>query len=188
MPNVASSAKPRYHGLQVTREEYLDLEEDGYRYDMMDGVLYMSPSAFIDHNDAISKILRILGNYFFEKKTGKAIVETDIFLPDGGDVLRPDISVILKENYGILKGHIHGVPDMVVEVLSESTKDRDLTIKADRYLKNGIKEYWIANPDEKSISLWINVHNASWEKIEGETVVSRLLSEFELRKDLVFED
>ena len=188
MPHVISPAKPRYHGLKVTREEYLDLEEDGFLYDMIDGVLYMSPSAFIEHNEAISQMLRVLGNYFYEKKSGKAIVETDVYLPDGGDVLRPDISVILKENYGIMKGHIHGVPDMVVEVLSNSTRNRDLTVKADRYLKNGIKEFWLADPNEKQISMRVNINNTSWDIVEGNILKSRLLTGFELNKDLVFEE
>jgi Uma2 family endonuclease len=188
MPQIISPAKPRYDRLKVTREEYLDLEEDGFLYDMIDGVLYISPSAFVEHNYALMQILRVLGNYFQEKKTGKALPETDIYLPDGGDVLRPDISVILKENYGIMKGHIHGVPDMVVEVLSNATRSRDLGVKADRYLKNGIKEYWMADPSAKQISMWINHNNTSWEKIEGNTIKSRLITDFELNKDLVFED
>jgi Uma2 family endonuclease len=187
MPHVISPAKPRYHGLKVTREEYLDLEEDGFLYDMIDGVLHMSPGAFIEHNDVLSEILRLLRNYFHEEKSGKAIVETDVYLPDGGDVLRPDISVILKENYNIMKGHIHGVPDMVVEVLSNATRNRDLEVKADRYLKNSVKEYWLADPTEKQISLWININDTSWKKIDGEIIKSRLLNGFELHKALVFE-
>ncbi|MDH5718177.1 MAG: hypothetical protein OEZ22_11150 [Spirochaetia bacterium] len=50
MAEIMSKHKPRYHGMKVTREIYLDLEDDGYRYDMIDGVLYMSPSASFEHN------------------------------------------------------------------------------------------------------------------------------------------
>jgi hypothetical protein len=64
MPHVISPAKPRQDGLKVTREEYLDLEEDGFLYDMIDGVLYMSPSPFVEHNDVLSEILRAILCYF----------------------------------------------------------------------------------------------------------------------------
>lgn len=178
--------KPLYDGMKVTREEYLDLKEDGFRYDMIDGVLYMSPSPFFEHNKILSEICRLLRNHFFENKRGEAVVETDVYLPDGEDVLRPDISIILKENYGIIKGHIHGVPDIVVEILSESTVKRDLGVKADRYLSNGVREYWICDPDEKSISFWVNDHKTAWIKKEGNLLESSVLNGFILKKEEVF--
>ncbi len=52
--------------------------------------------------------------------------------------------------------HIHGSPDMVVEILSPSTRNIDLRVKSDRYLNCGVKEYWIVDPKEKTISVWRN--------------------------------
>jgi Uma2 family endonuclease len=178
--------KPRYDGLKVTREEYLDLEDDGFKYDMIDGVLHMSPSPFFKHSDAFSEMITQFRNYFHSQSAGSALGEIDVYLPDGEDVLRPDITVILKDNYGIIKGHIHGVPDIVVEILSDSTYKRDLGVKADRYLSNGVKEYWIADPDEKTISLWINVDKKSWNKKEGNHLESSVLSGFILKREEVF--
>ncbi|MDH4199714.1 MAG: Uma2 family endonuclease [Spirochaetia bacterium] len=190
---------PMYEGLKVTREEYLDLEEDGFKYDMINGVLVMSPSPFFDHNDVLTEIASLFRNFLRKMHIGKCVVETDVYLPDGGDVLRPDISVILKENYGIIKGHIHGVPDIVVEILSNATIKRDLGVKADRYLSNGVKEYWIVDPDEKTIELWINTTPDSpgstgsqgtttnlWNKKEGGILKSSILKGFVLKRDDVF--
>ena len=81
--------KPRYHGLRITREEYLDLEDDGFQYDMIDGVLCMSPSPFYKHSDAFSEILRQFRNYFHANRIGSALGEIDVYLPDNDDVLRP---------------------------------------------------------------------------------------------------
>jgi Uma2 family endonuclease len=185
MPSTLTQNKPLYDGLKVTREEYLDLREDGYKYDMIDGVLVMSPSAFFEHNDVLSEIISLLRVFLKQNEAGKAVVETDIYLPDGDDVLRPDITVILKENFGIIKGHIHGVPDIVVEILSESTRMRDLGIKADRYLKNGIKEYWIVDPDKKSIELWQNQKD-HWKKSQGDELTSSLLKDLIIKKEDIF--
>ena len=182
--------KPLYQGMKVTREEYLDLKDDGFKYDMIDGVLYMSPSAFSEHGECQANLSYLFKKYFIKEKNGKVIHEVDLFLPDGEDVLRPDITVILKENYEIIKGHIHGVPDIVVEILSESTYKRDLGIKADRYLSNGIKEYWIIDPDqgshEKIISLWINIDKKSWKKLEGDRLESTILPGLTIDQKNVF--
>jgi Uma2 family endonuclease len=178
--------KPLYEGMKVGREEYLDLENDGFKYDMIDGVLTMSPSAFSEHGECQVNLNYRFKEYFLKKLTGKAINEVDIFLPDSGDVLRPDITVILKENYGIIIGHIHGVPDIVVEILSEATRKRDLGVKAERYLLNGVKEYWIADPDEKSISLWVNEGKKSWKKLEGSRLESSVLKGLVIDQKEVF--
>jgi len=185
MAQVLSKQKPKYHGMKVTREIYLDLEDDGYKYDMIDGVLYMSPSAFFEHNRIIFRICGFLNDYFKKNQIAEAVPETDVFLPDRGDVLRPDISVILKENYDIIKGHIHGVPDIVFEVLSSSTRTRDLGIKADRYLKNGVKEYFIIDPENKTISLWQNNNKIDWQKLENNRA-SYILPDFKLIEPEIF--
>ncbi|MCS6972793.1 MAG: Uma2 family endonuclease, partial [Leptospiraceae bacterium] len=160
------AVSPRYQGLPVTREEYLDLEEDGFKYDVIDGVMQMAPSPSFEHNDAESALITVLRNYLQRKPIGKAVIETDVFLPDGGDPLRPDISLILNENLHIVKTHIHGTPDLVCEVLSAATRERDLGVKAERYLKCGVKEYWIADPDNKTLQVWYNAKD-HWEKVQG---------------------
>ena len=91
---------PRYESLRVSREEYLDLEDDGFRYDMIDGVLYMSPSPNFEHANYAGNFYLIVGNYLKKQKIGKVVMEMDVLLPDGGDVVRPDISVLLSENLG----------------------------------------------------------------------------------------
>ena len=124
---------PLYHGRLTSREEYLDLPDDGFKYDMIDGVLYMSPSAFFEHNEVLVNFLSLLKAFIRGKKIGRIVSDTDIFLPDGGDVLRPDVSLVLTGNQQIIVGHIHGVPDLICEVLSKSMEIRDLGVKADRY-------------------------------------------------------
>ena len=65
--------------------------------------------------------------------------------------------VVKKENCDILKHGkaIYGVPDMVVEVLSKSTRKRDVTVKKDAYEANGVKEYWIVDTKYKSIDVYV---------------------------------
>lgn len=186
MSGTLAPESPKYVGWKVTREEYLSLPDDGFVYDMIDGVLELSPSAFFDHgNLALNFVFQL--KIFLEKfPLGKLTIETDLFLPDGGDVLRPDISFILNENLSIIKGHIHGAPDLICEVLSESTKGRDLGIKADRYLQNGVKEYWILNPMAKTAEVWYNLQKTHWEIHKEKLQKSKLLPGFSVQLDTLF--
>ncbi|MDZ4726859.1 MAG: Uma2 family endonuclease [Leptospira sp.] len=177
---------PKYSGWKVTREEYLSLPDDGFKYDMVDGVLVVSPSGNFDHGLCQSKLIRILGNYLSNHKIGKVVTKVDVFLPDAGDVIRPDITLILNQNLSIVKGHIHGVPDLVCEVLSEFTRKRDLGTKADRYLMNGVKEYWILEPKISQMSVWFNSNHTEWKKRDGEILESFILKELSIKSEWVF--
>lgn len=112
-------------------------------------------------------------------------MECDVLLPDGGDVLRPDIIVLLNENMNKFKMHIHGAPDIIAEVLSPSTRNRDLGIKATRYLNCGVKEYWIVDPKEKSISVWRN-EGTDWKKESGDVLQSNVLPGLEIKSKKIF--
>ncbi|MBS0619559.1 MAG: Uma2 family endonuclease [Spirochaetes bacterium] len=179
MPDTVAETKPRYHGLRVSREEYLDLEEDGFRYDVVDGVMVMAPSPSFQHGNLAGSITGMLYAYFQQQPLGVFASETDVFLPDDGDVVRPDISMILNENLHIVKTHIHGAPDMVFEILSPSTRHRDLGDKAERYLKGGVKEYWIIDPADETLHLWINQGDV-WKKKQGNVLESGLLPGFQI--------
>jgi len=180
METQALQTEPRYAGLRVTREEYLDLEDDGFLYDMIEGVLYVTPSGSYEHGGACGEFYFFLRLYLKRNNLGTITQETDVLLPDGGDVLRPDLSFILHENRKIIKVHIHGAPDLICETLSDSTAKRDLGIKAERYLSNGVKEYWIVDPRDKSMQVWCNSAGRIWEKRTGSVLESRLLPGFKI--------
>ena len=175
-------AGPHYDGLHVSREQYLDLADDGYQYDVVEGVMRMSPSPDFEHNDLNLSFGVLLKIYLKKNPIGKCAIETDVFLPDGGDPLRPDLSFILNEKLRIVQKHIHGAPDLVCEVLSPTTRKRDLGVKADRYLKNGVLEYWILDPENQSISVWKNQGNQSWNQESADVLQSVLLPGFAVQK------
>ena len=180
---VLTKTEPRYNGLRVSREEYLDLEDDGYKYDMNAGVLQLTPSPAYSHGKSGSDFIIQLGKYLEQNDRGEIVNEIDVLLPDGGDVLRPDVSFILKERLRIVKTHIHGPPDLVAEILSESTANRDLVEKADRYLACGVQEYWIIDPRNRSLAVWYNTgpkDAPQWEKHRGDVLESRLLPGFRI--------
>lgn len=189
-PAIAERRGAVYHGMPVTRERYLDLPDDGYKYDMIDGVLFVAPSPEPEHGIQHVQFATRLQGHLDQHGGGYAMIEIDVLLPDGGDVLRPDLSFVRKENRGILLKHIHGAPDLVCEVLSDSTARRDLADKAERYLSNGVREYWIVDPRNSTLQLWIQRVDAngarSWEKRDSGNLKSELLPGFVLNAESFF--
>ena len=126
------------------------------RYEIIGGeknIMAASPNP--SHNTVVGQLFIIFGMYLNEKQNGSAVfADVDVHLPDG-DVFRPDFFVI--RNLDIVQRYkgIYGVPDLVVEVLSRSTAKKDLGVKKESYEKYGVKEYWIINPQDKSIQVYL---------------------------------
>lgn len=126
-------------------------------YEIIEGEKFMSAMAFLNHSGIIMRLSSRIFNYVDLHQCGYVFTDNvDVYLPDG-NLFRPDVTVITKENAGIInwKGAVRGVPDMVVEVLSRSTRKKDLTIKKDIYESNGVKEYWIIDPSSKTVDVYI---------------------------------
>ena len=126
-------------------------------YEIIEGEKVMSPTANLSHNKIIMRIGFAIDDYCEKNSCGTVFTDSiDVHLPDG-NYFKPDLTVVLKENENILdwKGNINGVPDMVVEVLSKSTRKKDMTIKKDIYERNGVKVYWIVDPWAKIISVYL---------------------------------
>lgn len=141
---------------KYTFEDYLNLPE-GSNYQLINGELIMAPAPEIKHQQVSKKLFFIL--YQNVEQTGKGFVfysPIDVLI-DSYNVFQPDIVVILKENeYKIKQKFIEGAPDVVIEIISPSTAYYDLVEKKERYLKAGVKEYWIVDPKVKSVEILKN--------------------------------
>ncbi|MBQ9487036.1 MAG: Uma2 family endonuclease [Selenomonadaceae bacterium] len=125
-------------------------------YEIIRGEEFMAPSAGAYHNNVMGGLYASIRFYLRQHKNGNVFTDSiDVHLPDG-NLFRPDLTVVTKENANIInwKKAIFGVPDMVVEVLSKSTRNNDLTIKKDIYESNGVKEYWIIDPWAKIVTVY----------------------------------
>jgi len=142
-----------YNGLRMTADEFLALGETQEDYELIDGVVFMSPSPFPDHNEIENQIGHQLAR--FAEGSGKVRIfpETDIRLTSG-KVYRPDISAYLADR---LKGkvrHLTTPPDLVVQILSPGTKSLDLITKRDDYERFGVGEYWVLDPEDATLRVW----------------------------------
>ena len=126
-------------------------------YEIIGGKKFMAPAANTTHNVLGGRLYMFIGTYLDAKNLGYCFTDSaDIHFPDGS-LYSPDFSVVLNENKQIInwRGDIYGAPDMVVEVLSKSTRRNDVTIKKDTYEANGVREYWIVDPWAKIIDVYL---------------------------------
>ncbi len=127
-------------------------EEEHIKYERIDGVEYMQSAAAIPHQSIQGNLYRKIGNYL-EGKRCKVYTDAKVVFADKV-WMEPDLFVVCDRSK-IKKTHIEGAPDFAVEILSPSTQLRDLGIKKDTYEKFGVKEYWIINPEDRTISVYL---------------------------------
>jgi Uma2 family endonuclease len=142
-----------------TYNDYAALPDDGKRYEIVNGVLYMTPSPTGPHQDAVGRFYAYLLTHVESAGLGKIrIAPFDVELaPDV--VVQPDVLVVLKANFDkISKTRIIGAPDLVIEVSSPSTVGYDRREKQDAYANAGIPEYWVAHPTEREVEVLVLEH------------------------------
>ena len=179
MPVISIRSEPRYADRRATPAQFLDLPPDGYRYELIQGVMQLTPSPREEHARPHRRILTDMELFLrAHPNLGEVFFEFSVFLPDG-NVFEPDIVFVSAAQAGIVTGHIHGVPDLIVEVLSPSTRERDRGVKADAYLQCGVKEYWLVDPEHKTnLELWQNQKNGGCHKLNGARIESQILPGF----------
>jgi len=148
-----------YGGRKATYEEFLELTKDSEeRYEYIDGEIYLLASPKTKHQQALTELFGIFYNWFQGKKCSPFVAPYDITLhrnPENINVVQPDIMVIcdleekLNEN-----DYYMGVPALVVEILSEGTRGKDLIKKLDLYMSCGVGEYWVVNPLNQEIAVY----------------------------------
>lgn len=148
MPHSAAKSNVKFN-----YSDYLLLPEDK-RYELIEGDLYMTPATLTIHQIISVNLCCLLKDHVQKNQLGLILTApTDVVLSDE-DVVQPDILFISNERKGILKReNVRGAPDLVVEILSPSTAERDLHTKKKLYSRHAVLEYWIVNPEEKTIEI-----------------------------------
>ena len=140
---------------RLTYEDYCLLPNDGKRYEIIDGELFVTPSPFRLHQHVVTNLTYYLVD--FVKKAGLGWVYAAPFdvVFSQTSVVEPDILYVSKSRAEVLtEKNIQGAPDLVVEVLSPGTLEADHTFKLKLYARFGVQEYWIIDPKGPSEEIY----------------------------------
>ena len=167
--------------IKYTYADYLETSDDE-RYELLNGELIMAAAPLIAHQYILIKLVAKVETFVDERNLGTVYCAPfDVVLSDT-NVVQPDLLFISNERAQIITpDNIQGAPDLVVEILSPATAERDRSVKFELYAEHGVQEYWIVDPDARSITVFL-LDGGEFEEVdtysEGETLTSPMLEGF----------
>ncbi len=174
--------------LKYTYKDYCLFSEDK-RYEIIDGNAYMVPAPLTRHQRIIFNLTQMFTEYLNVKPLGDLwIAPVDVVLTDH-DIVQPDLLFISKERKSIVtEANVQGAPDWVCEILSPSSIEKDRDLKLKLYSRHGVKEYWIIDPDTRSIEVYCLEDNLLTlnQTVSSGLAASELLPSFQASADDVF--
>lgn len=164
---LVGEGSPRYSptGIRVSYEEYLKMtEESENRYEYIDGEIILLASPLYPHQKAVREIFGEFITWFRDKDCEPLDAPFDVLLHRLGNTekinsVQPDIIVICDRDKIDETGKYRGTPSLVVEVLSESTRSRDMVQKLSLYMESGVQEYWVVNTQSREIYIYTFMNN-----------------------------
>ena len=178
--------KPR---TKLTYEDYAKTPDDE-RWELLNGELIMAPSPREAHQRIQTGLGWRLARFVEVRDLGKVyFAPFDVVLSDT-DVVQPDIMFVSREREHIIThANIQGAPDLVVEILSPSTAERDRTVKLRLYAEHGVKEYWQVEPEAQTVTVLL-LRDGIFEEVgsygKGQSLSSPTLEGFIVSLDEIF--
>ncbi len=176
--------------VKFTYEDYRTAPPDK-RYELLDGDLLMVPAPNLRHQRVQMALSTQLNVFIEERGLGKLFsAPCDVVLSDT-DVVQPDLLFVSREREHLLSGgeNVQGAPDLVIEILSPATADRDRGRKRDLYGGHGVTEYWLVDPIAETVSVHrqrAGTLTATHTFGREQTLRSPLLAGLELHLDDIF--
>ena len=124
------------------------------RKEIVNGKVYMMAGTSRAHNDIVGNLFSILQRFLRGKKCKVYGENFAVYFDEESPQVLPDIKIVCDRDK-IKRDKIYGAPDFIVEILSVSTRKKDLTEKKDLYERFGVLEYWIINPAEESVQVYL---------------------------------
>lgn len=140
---------------RLTYEDLLALPDDGLRHELIDGEHYVSPAPSLRHQEISGNLHYILHGFLRTHPIGKVyFAPCDVvFTPT--NVVEPDLLFVSQDRSEILTArNVQGAPDLVIEVLSDSTRSMDEKRKLELYDRFGVSEYWLADPVLETVRVY----------------------------------
>jgi Uma2 family endonuclease len=148
--------KPASSGLKLTYDDFVLFPDDGKRHEIIDGEHCVTPSPNTAHQQISLNLVLAIGGWLEHHPIGRLFhAPYDVVFSDF-DVVEPDLLYVSTERAAeiLTEKHARGAPDLVVEIASPGTRQRDETIKRRLYERSGVREYWVVDPDVDVVRIY----------------------------------
>lgn len=141
--------------LKLTYDDYQCLPDDGKRHEIIDGEHVVTPALSTRHQRISGNLFLLLGTHIRQNRAGQLFAApTDVRLSDV-DVVEPDLLFVSTERLAIITPQcMQGPPDLIIEILSETTRRRDEVVKRKLYERFGVAEYWVVDPALETVKCY----------------------------------
>jgi Uma2 family endonuclease len=140
---------------KLNYEDLVAMPEDGKRYEILDGELVVSASPLTRHQRISRDLELVLLQHVRKHDLGEVFYAPIDVILDEHTVVVPDLVYVSKQRASIIgERGINGAPDLLVEILSPSTRGRDRGAKAKLYAHLGVDVYWIVDPDARTLDVF----------------------------------
>ncbi|MGE5583324.1 MAG: type II toxin-antitoxin system prevent-host-death family antitoxin [Bacillota bacterium] len=150
----------QYGGKKVSYEEFMEIyEKSTLRMELINGEIYLLASPSIGHQDILGRLYLTFSEYFKDKKCRVFLAPFDVHFHKKDfkepDVMQPDLLVACDLEHNVNeRGKYMGTPTLVIEILSDGTRSKDMIDKLNTYRLSGVKEYWIVDQKQENIMVY----------------------------------
>lgn len=143
-----------HSAIKLTYDDYLRFPDDGLRHEIIEGEHYVTPSPATKHQQILLMLSYLLQSHLEAHPVGRILFAPFDVLLSEFNVFVPDLIYLSNERAQLLTAkNLQGSPDIAVEILSPSTRSRDLRLKRDVYERTGVTEYWTIDPDRELVTI-----------------------------------
>ena len=180
---------------KLTYDDFVLFPDDGKRHELIDGEHYVTPSPNRTHQEIIGRLHLLIGGWLQAHAIGRLYLAPFDVVMSRFDVVEPDLLYMSNERAArvLTDANVQGVPELVIEVGSPSTRKRDETIKRRLYERSGVSEYWFVDPELDVVRVYRAGSKGFEKPVElsreaGDVLSTSLLPGLELTLARIFED
>jgi Uma2 family endonuclease len=192
---MSGSDRVKPAGLKLTYDDFVLFPDDGKRHELIDGEHYVTPSPNTRHQQISVNLLLLIGNWLETHPTGRVFHAPFDVAFSNFDVVEPDLLYLSNERAAevITPLHVHGAPELVVEIGSPGTRKRDETVKRHLYERSDVSEYWVADPETDVVRVYRRERDVFGRAIElsregGDVLTTTLLPGVEMPLARIFRE
>ena len=186
-------AKQDARSSQLTYEDYLLFTDDGKRHEIIDGDHYVTPAPKTKHQKVSFNLTVALGSFIKKRSLGLVLAAPSDVILSEENVLQPDLLFVSTARANIVtEDNIRGAPDLVLEIISETTRKKDEVTKRKLYERFGVQEYWVVDPELETVRIFKRAHQGYGRVVElskeaNDILTTNLLPGFDLALAEIFE-